>query len=348
MEIQRESIFISALRGFCRSFFILLGIFAAFIVATFIYSSFTSPYQSQNKTTLEILPDLEWKSDFVSLSAPAILQINIHGVIGDPEKMDSEIVKSILVDSRSGLLAGDRVKGILLHFDTPGGTVTDSDNIYRLLLAYKEKYKVPIYGYVNGMCASGGMYIASAADKLFCSPAGVVGSVGVIIGPFFNLYDTIGKLGIQAKTLTEGLDKDMMNPFRSWKPNEDESLKELIAYFYQQFVKVVTTGRPNLDRSKLINQYGANVFDGPSAQQFGYIDVAESSYPEALAALMVDAGVDANKTYQIVQLKPEHHFLADLMKGFSPLSNGKVEHQIHIGSDKTYAIRDRFAYLYQP
>jgi signal peptide peptidase SppA len=348
MEIQRESIFISALRGFCRSFFILLGIFAAIVASTFIYSSFSSPHQSQEKTTLEILPDLEWNHNLVSLSAPAILQINIHGVIGDPEKLDSQIVKSILVDSRSGLLSGDRVKGILLHFDTPGGTVTDSDNIYRLLLAYKEKYKVPVYGYINGMCASGGMYIASAADKLYCSPVGIVGSVGVVIGPFFNLSDAISKLGVEAKTLTEGLDKDMMNPFRSWKPNEDESLKEMISYFYQQFVDVVTTGRPNLNKESLIGQYGARVYEGNIAQQYGYVDVAESSYENALAALMKESDIDADKPYQIVQLKPEHHFLADLMRGDSPLSRGKVEHQIQIGSDKTYAIRDRFAYLYQP
>ncbi len=348
MEIQRESIFISALRGFCRSFFILLGIFAALLVVTFAYSSFSSPYQSQEKTTLEILPDLEWKQDVVSMSAPAILQINIHGVIGDPEKLDSGSIKSILVDSRKGLLTGDRVKAILLHFDTPGGTVTDSDNIYRLILAYKERFKVPVYGYIDGMCASGGMYIASAADKIFCSPVGVVGSVGVVIGPFFNFYDTIGKLGVEARTLTEGLDKDMMNPFRSWKPNEDESLKEMIGYFYKQFVEVVTTGRPNLSKSKLINEYGARVFEGITAEQYGYVDVAESSYSNALIALMKEAEIDADKPYQLVQLKPERHFLSDLVSGHSPLAKGKVEHQIQIGSDKTHAIRDRFAYLYQP
>lgn len=347
MEIQRESIFISALRGFCRSFFIVLGLSAALTIILLIYSSFSSPYSSREKTSLEILPDVNWRREFVSMAAPAILQINVHGVIGDPEKLDSEIFKSILVDSREGLLTNNRVKAVLLHFDTPGGTVTDSNNIYRLLLEYKEKFKVPVYGYINGMCASGGMYIASAADKLFCSPSGVVGSVGVVIGPFFNLTETIAKIGMQAKTLTEGLNKDMMNPFRPWKPDEDASLQALIAFFYNQFVDVVTTGRPGISRTKLINEYGAKVFDGSTAQQYGYVDVAESSYENAMSALMKEAGIDASKPYQIVQLKPEINFLAELIKGSSVLCKGKIEHQLKVGTESDYVIRDRFAYLYQ-
>lgn len=348
MQIHRESIFVSALRGFFKSFFVLLGIFAALFIAIAVYFGLSSPYSSQENTSMEILPDLNWKKQIVSLSAPAVLQINIHGVIGDPEKLDSNILESILVDSRNGFLMNDRVKAVLLHFDTPGGTVSDSDNIYRMILKYKKQFNVPVYGYIDGMCASGGMYIASAADKLFCSHSGVVGSVGVVIGPFFNFYETIGKIGMEAKTLTQGLDKDMMNPFRPWKPDEDASLNALTAYFYQQFVDVVLRGRPQMSREKLIHDYGAKVFDGPTAQEYGYVDVASSSYNQALLALMQVAGIDENKPYQVVQLKPEHNLLAQLVRGSSPLTKGRIEHRILLGPENAVAIQDRIAYLYRP
>ena len=348
MEIQNESIFVSALRGFCRSLFIILGIFAAIAIAAFVFFAFSSPYQPEEKTTMVILPDLDGKRELAPLNAPAILRINIHGVIGEPQHLDSDIIESILMDSREGLLHHNRVKAILLHFDTPGGTVLDSDNIYRLLLKYKEKYKVPIYGYIDGMCASGGMYVASAANRLYCGPTGIVGSVGVVFGPFFNIYDTLNKIGVQARTLTEGLDKDMMNPTRQWKPDEDEVLKKVMAHFYQQFVDIVTAARPLLDKTKLVEEYGAKIFDGPTAKELGYVDVASSNYETALMALMKEVKIDPSKPYQIVTFQPRRGILNDLVQGRSPLLNGKLEHQLQIGPDSGYVIKDRFAYLYRP
>src|SRR5690606_22323692 len=115
------------------------------------------------------------------------LQINVHGVIGDAKSgIDTKMAQNILLDSRTGDFKNERGKGILLHMNTPGGTVVDSDNIYRMLKTYKERYKVPVFAFVDGLCASGGMYISCAADKVYAGPASIIGSVGVIIGPFFN------------------------------------------------------------------------------------------------------------------------------------------------------------------
>jgi protease IV len=239
------------------------------------------------------------------------------------------------------------VKGILLHFDTPGGTVVDSDNIYRMLLKYKQKYAVPVFGYVDGLCASGGMYISSATDRMYCGHGGIVGSVGVIFGPFFNIYDAITKIGVQGKTLTAGLDKDMMNPIRPWKPDEDEVLKKVMAHFYQQFVDIVTAARPRLSRTKLVDEYGAKIFDGPTAMELGYVDMANSDYETALTDLMKEAKIDSAKPYQIVELQPKVNIWTELMKGRSPILSGKLKHELKIGPD-SYTIQDRFAYLYQP
>ena len=343
MEFQRESIFVSSLRGFCKTLFVVLGLFVAFFIGMFLLSSLSPSYRPASKTTLEILPDLTGKRELAPLNAPVVLQIDIHGVIGEfsnsgPNSITSEIVQNALLDSREGLLQNNRVKAVLLHFDTPGGSAIDSDNIYRLLLRYKDLYKVPVFGYVNGLCASGGMYIASAADRIFCGPAGIVGSVGVRSGPYFNVYDTITKWGIQTKTLTEGLDKDAMNSVRPWKPNEDENMKQIMASLYQQFVEIVTTARPRLNKTKLLQEYGAKIYDGVRAQEYGYVDASNSSYQDALLALMQEAHIDPEQPYQVVELQPKRSVLAEMFS--SKALN--IEHRVQFPSD----LREQMLFLF--
>lgn len=345
MENPKEPIFKSAARSFCKVFFAVIGIFFGIFLCSIVYGLFAGTSIIQENTTLELLPDANGDRNEAALTSPVVLQINVHGVIGDPSFVDAKTVQDILLDSRKGLLAGNRVKAILLHFDTPGGTVVDSQNIYEMLLDYKAKYKVPIYGFVNGLCASGGMYIASSADKMFSGPAGLIGSVGVILGPFFNISTALNTIGVQAKTITEGLDKDMMNPTRPWKENEDASLKAATVFFYQQFVDLVLKARPKMDRNALINVYGAQVFDPIKAEEFGYIDVAMASRSQALLALLHEANIDPNQPYQVVSLTPTPSFLSQLIKGQSSLITGKIEHRIDLGQPN---IQGKIAYLYDP
>ena len=347
MQISRESIFVSVIRSFCKAFFSVIGVVLAFFIASFIYALFSSPYEPQEKTEIVILPDLNDELEVRPYNSPVVLQINIHGVIGEPLKLDSSSIENILIDSNRGLLK-DRVKAILLHFNTPGGTVVDGDNIYRMLKAYKEKYKLPIYGFVDGLCASGGMYISCAADKMYASPPSVVGSVGVIMGPFFNVVEGLNKLGVSSQTITQGLDKDMMSPFRPWKPDEDAALRSLMGFFYHRFIDLVVAARPRMDQEKLLNEYGANVFDGPGAMDRGYIDVADASYKSALAELMTAANIDPQHPYQIIELTPKFNFLGQISNSAATLLTGKIEHHFNFGEKRSSSIRDQFAYLYEP
>lgn len=341
-----ESIFVSALRSFFRAFFAVCGILLALVIFSFVYAMFTGVGLVEEKTTLEILTDAEGKREIVSPTAPAILQLNVHGPIGiDRLDLSTEVVENILTDSRKGLLAHGRVKAILLHINTPGGTVVDSDNIYRMLLQYKERYQVPVFAYVEGLCASGGMYIASAADQIFASPSSAIGSVGVIYGPFMNVSQAMGKIGVEAKTLTEGIDKDTLNPTRPWREGEDQWIKNLLASNYERFLSVVTTGRPRLTKDLLVHTLGARMFDCEEAEKLGYIDHAMSSREEALLALCHQVGIDPNQPYQVVELLAKRNWLSDLVNGTSPLVTGKVEHGLSWGNE---AKKAPFSYLYQP
>ncbi len=340
----RESIFFAALRTFCRILFGVLAVFIALMIGGGIYATFFDSPVIDQKTTLTILPDADGHREMVSSSAPVILEIPIHGVIGDPQKLNAEIISHILLDSRSGFLADNRVKGVLLHFDTPGGTVVDSESIYQMLNDYKKRHKVPIFGFVEGLCASGGMYVASAADRMYAGPASIIGSVGVIIGPFFNVYELIDKWGIDALTITAGLDKDMLNPTRPWKEGEDRPIKAITEFMYQRFVDIVTRARPQLDRTKLVYEYGAKVFDCITAHNLGYIDYAMSSRDQALKALLEEANINGEQPYQVVTLSPKNQWISDIISGKSPLLTGKIEHTF---GGIPREVREQPCYLYR-
>jgi protease-4 len=342
MEIKRESVALSALRSFCRAFFAVSGILLAFFIFSTVYSLFSSSPLLESKTTLNILPDAAGKRELVSLAAPAILQINVHGPIAiDPKDINNERVENILIESRTGLLANNRVKGILLHINSPGGSALDSDDIYLMLKEYKQRYNVPIFAYVDGLCASGGMYIASAADQIFASPSSMIGSVGVIFGPFFNIYNTMTKIGLEAKTLTEGLDKDTLNPTRPWRSGEEGWLQDLIAFSYDRFVSIVTEARPRLSKDQLVNVLGAKMFNCQEAEQLGYIDHAMTNRSQALLALMEQAHIDPSQGYQVVELEPKQSWLAELVRGRS-----QIEHKFDFGTATHRS--SPVSYLYQP
>jgi ClpP class serine protease len=188
------------------------------------------------------------------------------------------------------------------------------------------------------------MYIACAADKIYAGPASATGSVGTLIGPFFNLSDLMSKVGVAAETITAGLNKDMMSPFRPWKPGEDSSLKNLVAYFYQQFVDLVAASRPRMDKTKLVEVYGAQIYDPVTAEQLGYVDVANASRGQALLDLLKEAGIDPSAQYQVVELDAKSGWRS-LFGNDSPLRGGTLQHLL---GPNFYFLKNQFAYLYQP
>ncbi len=347
MNMLRESIFVSAVRSFCTCFGALLGIALASLVVIFALTLFSNPEILPEKSQLLICADAEGKRAILPASDPAILRIDFHGVIGEGD-LSSEKIENLLLDSREDLLGNNRVKAVILHMNTPGGVASDSDAIYRALMNYKKKYNVPIYAYVDGICASGGVYITSAADKIYADASSVIGSVGVLLGPTFNVSQAMDKWGIQSLTLTEGKDKDMLNPFRPWAPGEDQSLRDVLAALYERFVSIVAASRPQLDRIKLVNEYGAQVYIASQALNLGYIDEANADYNTALTDLVKAAGIAEQAKYQVVQLQPPRTLFSTLAQGRSPLLTGKLTHTFQWGAHQSSEMSGKFLYLYTP
>jgi len=345
MEFSRESIFISALRGLVKSFAVVIGITLGVVLLFIGIGSVSNTVQMPDKSQITLSADANWNRKLLPDTTPVLLRINVHGIIGT-SKLKEEPFKEMLIDSREGVLAKNRVKGVLLHVNTPGGTATDSSAIYNLLTEYKEKYKVPIYAFVEGMCASGGMYISAAAEKIYSTENSVIGSVGVRIGPAFNFSDAMEKMGIQSVTITSGKNKDSLNPFRPWKPGEDDAIRAVVASEYVTFVNVVTENRKNLSKEALINEYGANIFAAEKAEKLGYIDNGDASYKQALAALAIAAGITEEDKYQVFEIEPHKSVFKELSESKSKLLSGKIQHIFPTGAFTTTEMSGQVLYLY--
>lgn len=345
--IMKDSIFYSSIRAFFVALFSVAGITFGFIPILLLLSLFsdTSSYKPTATFTPEIVANAEGKRQILSSSTPVILKINIQGVIGITP-LENEKMRTLLVESREGDLKDNRVKAILLHINSPGGSVIDSDGIYREIKAYKERYKVPVYAYVDGLCASGGVYIAMAADKIYASDASIVGSIGVTSTPFLNFSQLMEKLGVRSLTLTAGEDKDMLNPLRPWKPGESDNLQELFNYYYQQFVDIVVTNRPAVSKEKLITEYGAKIFNPKQAQEMGLIDATDYTLGKTIKALAQAIGVE-DDSYQVVELQKKTWF-SEIFQGTSTLIKGQIVHHINLSPDIDSRLMNQFLYLYRP
>lgn len=326
MKVIHESVFMGSLRAFFVALFGVLGAVVALVAIFFLlYGIFSTAEEQTFSSDVKILPDAKGNRKKLGSSKPILLQITLDGQIGS-DKLTGKNIEEILLDSREDAFETDRVKGILLVINSPGGGVNDSDIIYRHLKAYKARYNVPIYTYVDGLCASGGYYIACASDQIFASDVSLVGSIGVLSWPpFMNVVDALEKIGVNAVTVTAGKGKDEMNPFRPWKEGEQDHYQTLMNYYYKQFVGIVTENRP-VDQDNLEQTLGAKVFPAPIALENGLIDVSNASRSDALAALAEAAGIEGS--YQVVGFESKSWWKKMLKEeSNSPLITGKIKHE---------------------
>lgn len=345
----RESIFFASIRSFFIALFAIAGILAGTFIMVALLGGLSTTIDGSPELhytyTPEIKPNAAGVRKEESATAPVILKLNISGIIG-LDSLTRKDVAQQLIESRERSFEGDRVKAILLYIDSPGGTVIDADGIYREIKAYKERYRIPVYAYIDGLCASGGYYIASAADKVSASPASLIGSVGVIAPPILNVSQLMEKIGVQSLTLYEGKGKDNLNPFRPWHKGEEDNIKASIDYYYAMFVHVVTAARPSLDKTKLVEDYGANVYPAEVALQHGYIDEADASEQSVLKQLLEKVGIEDDH-YQVIELESKS-WLSELFHSQFNLFSGKLSVQLELPPEMSAELSNHYLYLYKP
>lgn len=134
-------------------------------------------------------------------------------------------------------------QGVILRINSPGGSPVQSgiinDEIWRLRGKYPN---IPLYVVVEDICASGGYYVAAAADKIFVDKASIVGSIGVLMDGF-GFTGTMEKLGVERRLLTAGQNKGFLDPFSPQDANHKEHAQQMLGEIHKQFVDVVRKGR---------------------------------------------------------------------------------------------------------
>jgi protease-4 len=165
--------------------------------------------------------------------------VDLEGVIAPEGKASAE--KMIKALNRA--FKDANTQGVVLRINSPGGSPVQAGYINDEVRRLRAKYpNIPVYAVVQDLCASGGYYVAVAADKIYVDKASLVGSIGVIIGGF-GFVGTMEKLGVERRAYTSGENKDFLDPFQPEKPAHREHAQKMIGEIHQQFVNVVRQGR---------------------------------------------------------------------------------------------------------
>ncbi|MDR2173806.1 MAG: signal peptide peptidase SppA [Burkholderiales bacterium] len=167
----------------------------------------------------------------------ALVQLN--GTIATDADASAERVISGLKDA----FTAKHVRGVVLEINSPGGSPVQSGQIYDEIKRLREKHPhIPLYVVVGEMAASGGYYVAAAADKIYVDKASLVGSIGVIMMNF-GFTEAIQKLGIEQRTMTAGENKAFMDPFSPVNETQQTHVQKLLDSIHQQFITAVRDGR---------------------------------------------------------------------------------------------------------
>ncbi len=176
----------------------------------------------------------------------------------------------LLLSSVEDMMEDPLNEGLLLSLDTPGGTVYEADELYLKLMEYKETTGRPIYAYMHGTAASGGYYLAMAADEIYANRNTMTGSIGVIVSTY-DMSALYEKLGIKEVNIASGRNKAMGSP---GTPMTEEQLGIYQAYVdeaYNQFVDIIAKGR-SMDREQVLPLADGRIYSASQALDLDLID----------------------------------------------------------------------------
>jgi len=182
-----------------------------------------------------------------------------------------EIAGSDSIARRIHALADDpAVRAIVVRIDSPGGDGTASDLIWRELVRAREEKHKPVVASMGDVAASGGYYVAVAADRIYAEPSTITGSIGVFIGKF-DLHSLYGGLGLTLVTNKRGESADLFTTARPLTDAERQMMQGWVDAFYAEFVDRVASGR-KMSSSQVDALGRGRVWSGAQALQRGLVD----------------------------------------------------------------------------
>ena len=233
---------------------------------------------------------------FIVEAVPAEDEFTETEVLRDPGAGSSSAkialidVKGLIVDAERGRILGrienpvsrlseglkraeddPKVRAVIVRINSPGGTVTASDMMYREVVKFKKRSSKPVVILMGEVAASGGYYVACAGDEIIAYPTTVTGSIGVIIQTF-NFSEGMRKIGIKADAITSGTNKATGSPFAPMSPEHRALLQGIVDEFYENFLAIVIENRPAVSPADLNWITDGRVITGSRAVEVGIVD----------------------------------------------------------------------------
>lgn len=200
--------------------------------------------------------------------------ISVQGIIGSEKAQD--IYRQLMSAGTN-----KRVKGLIVRVNSPGGTLSGSDQIYNEIRRFRSETGKPVVAFMQGVAASGGYYVSVACDKIVAEPTTITGSIGVIMS-YLVLQELLeGKLGIQPIVIKHGRKKDWPSSFRQPTQEELQYLEDkVLTPAYERFVQIVADSRPALTLADVERLADGGIYSAAEAlderliDQIGYLDEA--------------------------------------------------------------------------
>jgi protease-4 len=187
---------------------------------------------------LLLVPDEDLSLDKVP-GKDHVALVELEGIIGPDGTASADLINEGL-----GKAFKDKhTKAVVLRINSPGGTPVQASLIYKEIRRLRAKYKdIPLYVVVGDMCASGGYYVAAAADKIFVNESSIVGSIGVLMNGF-GFTGAMEKLGIERRLLTAGEHKGILDPFSPLSESDKAFADKMLDQIHDNFIDAVKQGR---------------------------------------------------------------------------------------------------------
>lgn len=228
--------------------------------------------------------------------------VDISGVIGPGTAASADNIMQGLAEA----FKDKRTQGIVLRINSPGGSPVQAgyinDEIKRLRAKYPE---IPLYAVVEDVCASGGYYVAVAADKIFVNKASMIGSIGVLMNGF-GFTGIMEKLGVERRLLAAGENKGFLDPFSPLNDEQKGHAKQMLGEIHEQFIDVVRKGRGKRLK-ETPEMFSGLVWVGQKSIELGLADALGSA--EQVAR-------DVIKAEELVDFTPRENVAERLAKRF--------------------------------
>ena len=199
-------------------------------------------------------------------SSPKVAVIRLNGAIGTGRNSLTDASLAPLIEKA---FARGKLKAVALQINSPGGSPAQSALIAARIRRLAEEKELPVVAFVEDVAASGGYWLATAADEIFADDNSILGSIGVISASF-GFHELLKSHGVERRVYTAGEDKSMLDPFRPEREEDIVRLKDLQARIHMNFIKQVRSRRG--DRLADENLFTGDIWVGQSAVENGLID----------------------------------------------------------------------------